>query len=208
MEDLLHLYAQPDDPHQPVICFDERPCQLVEDVVVPLPMEPGKPQREDAEYRRNGTGCIFLAFDPQRGQRVVQVRKRRTKVDYAHFMQEVVEQHYPDVEAIRLVQDNLNTHSAAAFYEAFPPEQAFALAQKFDPHYTPKKGSWLNMAEIEFAALAKQCLDRRIGDLETLAREVQAWAQHRNDRQVTVRWHFTTKEAREKFQKHYPVTQN
>jgi hypothetical protein len=204
MEDILHLYEQPYDPKHPLICFDERPCQLLEHVVVPLPMQPGKPQREDYEYRRNGTCCIFLAFEPLTGYRVIQVRERRTKIDYGHFMQELVEQRYPKAESIRLVQDNLNTHSPASFYEAFAPDVAFHLAQRFDYHYTPKKGSWLNMAEIELAALAKQCLNRRIGDRHTLADEARAWEQQRNAMRATVRWRFTTQEARVKFAKHYP----
>jgi len=208
MEDVLHLYEQPYDPNHPVVCFDERPCQLIGDVVMPLPMEPGKPRREDHEYQRHGTCCLFLAFEPLTGQRVVQVRKQRTKGDYAQFMQELLEQQYPQAESIRLVQDNLNTHAPSSFYEAFPAEEAFRLARKLEPHYTPKKGSWLNMAEIELAALTKQCLDRRIGDMQTLANEVQVWQQKRNEIRATVRWSFTKNDARKKFQKHYHAIQN
>ncbi len=203
MEDVLTLYEQPYDPKRPVICFDERPCQLIGDVVRPLPMAPGNPQREDDAYRRKGTCCLFAAFEPHTGRRVIQVRARRTKGDDAQFRRELVDRHAPQAQVIRLVQDNLNTHSAGSFYEAFPPDVAFRLAQQFEYHYTPKKGSWLNMVELELAALTKQCLDRRIGDLPTLTKEVRAWVRHRNRRRATVRWQFTTHEAREKFQRHY-----
>jgi DDE superfamily endonuclease len=202
MEDVLTLYEQPYDPQHPQVCVDERPRQLIEDVLVPLPPEPGKPRREDHEYQRNGTCCLFLAFEPLTGKRIIQVRPQRTEVDYAQFMKAVIAEHYPQAEALRLVQGNLNTHSPASFYGAFPAAEAFALAQKLEPHYTPKKGSWLNMAEIELAALAKQCLDRRIGDMETLAKEVHAWERKRNALRATVRWSFTLDAAREKFRRH------
>jgi DDE superfamily endonuclease len=164
MEDVLHQYALPDDPLRPLLCFDERPCQLLGDVLVPLPMKPGRPRRNDYEYERQGTCCVLLAFDPHRGFRYLEVRPRRTAVDYAQFMQTLVQRYYPTADCIRLVQDNLNTHTPGAFYQVLPPGQAFEFAQKFELHYTPKKGSWLNMAEIELAALSKQCLDRRIAD--------------------------------------------
>jgi hypothetical protein len=204
MEDVLHLYAQPYDPTHPLLCVAERPCQLLEDVLVPLPLQPGRPRREDHEYQRKGTCCLFLAFEPLTGRRFIEVRQQRTKVEYAHFLRAVLAEHYPQAEAIRLVQDNLNTHSPASFYDAFPAAEAFALARKLEPHYTPKKGSGLNMAEIELAALAKQCLDRRIGDRETLAKEVRAWERKRNALRATVRWSFTKDAAREKFRRHYP----
>jgi hypothetical protein len=164
MEDVLEQYARPDDPLHPLICYDERPCQLLGDVLVPLPMQPGRPVRYDYEYERNGTCCVLLAFEPHTGFRYVQVRARRTAVDYAQFMQDLVRLHYPLVDRIRLVQDNLNTHTPGSFYQILPPEAAFQFAQRFELHYTPKKGSWLNMAEIEFAALATQCLARRIAE--------------------------------------------
>jgi hypothetical protein len=168
MEDVLHQYQLPYDPQHPLLCFDERPCFLLEDVGGILPMSPGKAKRQHYEYQKNGACCVFLAFEPQTGFRYVEVRDRRTAVDYAAFMQTRLACHYPQVESIRLVQDNLNTHTPGAFYEVLPPAQAFALAQQFESHYTPKKGSWLNMAEIEFAALSKQCLARRIPGVEGL----------------------------------------
>lgn len=206
MENILHLYGLPYDPKRPLVCFDERPCQLIEDVLVPLPMEPGKTKREDYHYKRNGVCTVFIAFEPLTGRRVVQVRQRRTKKDYAEFMQELAESHYPSAEKILLVQDNLNTHSPGSFYEAFDPDEAFALAQRFEMHYTPIKASWLNMVEIELSILSKQCLDRRIGDLDTLEREVLAWAQRRNDQHATIHWQFTQTKARDKFKRYYPET--
>jgi hypothetical protein len=208
MEDVLHEYAQPYDPLRPLICFDERPCQLIGDIIVPIPMKPGKLKREDYEYKRNGTCCVLLAFEPHTGFRYVQVRERRTAVDYAQFMKYFVDLHYPAAECIRLVQDNLNTHTPGSFYEVFPPEEAFNLAQKFELHYTPKKGSWLNMAEIEFSALSKQCLDRRIPDIETLEKETLAWAEKRNKKCKTVNWKFTKNNAREKLKNKYPMSSN
>jgi hypothetical protein len=207
MEDLLDLYEQPYDPKHPVICFDERPCQLIDDVIVPIPMKPGKPQRNDYEYRRNGTCCILIAFEPKTGKRIIQVSKHRTKADYAYFMKGLAKQH-PDAEYIPLVQDNLNTHTAGSFYSVFPSQDAFELAKKFEFHYTPIKGSWLNMVEVEISALSRQCLDRRIGDIEKLAYEVGAWERERNGKKVTVRWQFTKEIARDKFQRHYLNIQN
>lgn len=204
MEDVLDLYEQPYDPKRPKLCVDERPCQLIEDVLVPIPLQPGQSKREDYEYKRNGTCCIFIAFEADRGRRFLQVRERRTKVDYAHFMKELAQVHYTDAECLRVVQDNLNTHTPASFYEALAPEPAFELAHRFELHYTLKKGSWLNMAEIELSALAKQCLDRRIGDIGTLEKEATAWADQRNDQQITVQWKFTKNDARKKFANKYP----
>ncbi len=171
-------------------------------------MEMRKPQQEDYEYERKGPCCIFVAFEPHTGQRFIQERKRRTRVDYAQFMKELVEKYYPEAEGVRLVQDNLNTHSAGSFYEAFPPEETFALAQKFEYHYTPKKGSWLNMAEIELPVLAKRCLDRRIGYRGRLAQELGVSKEERTRMKATVRWRFTKKEARVKFHKFYHVVEN
>jgi hypothetical protein len=208
MEDILDQYARPYDPRQPLLCYDERPCQLLGDVLLPLPMEPGKPQRVDYEYERQGTCCVLLAFEPQTGFRYVQVRARRTAVDYAHFLHALVRQHYPRVERVRLVQDNLNTHMPGSFYHVWPPAKAFTFAQRFELHYTPKKGSWLNMAEMEFAALAKQCLDRRIPDQATLEREVCAWAHARNQARKTVQWTFTQTRAREKLKSKYSMIKN
>ena len=208
MEEVLDLYAQPYDPLRPVVCFDERPCQLLGDVLVPIPMKPGRAKRQDYEYERKGTCCIFLAFEPLRGWRFLQVRKQRTAVDYAAFMKELVDTYYPVVDRIRLVQDNLNTHTPGSFYQALSPQEAFEWAQTFELHYTPIKGSWLNMAEIEFSALSRQCLDRRIGDMETLEQEAMLWSHKRNKARKTVRWQFTKTDARRKLQKKYPMFQN
>jgi hypothetical protein len=207
MENILRLYALLYDPKRPLICFDERPCQLIGDVLVPLPMEPGKPQREGYQYKRNGVCTVFMAFEPLSGRRFIQVHAQRTKKNYAEFMQWLAAQ-YPEAEKIVLVQDNLNTHNPGSFYQAFAPEVAFALAQRFEMHYTPIKASWLNMVEIELSVLSKQCLDRRIGDIETLEREVLAWAQQRDEQRATIQWQFTQVKARDKFKKFYPVSQN
>jgi len=184
MEDILAQYQLPYDARHPLICFDERPCFLIGEVGALLPMSPGKAKRYHYEYERKGACCVLLAFEPHTGFRYVEVRERRTAVDYAAFMQTLLARHYPQAEAIRLVQDNLNTHTPGAFYEVLPASEAFALAQRFAPHYTPKKGSWLNMAEIEFAALSKQCLDRRVPDQAALRREVLAWAEQRNEERI------------------------
>jgi len=208
MEDILDQYARPYDPQQPLLCYDERPCQLLGEVLVPLPMEPGRPQRVDYEYERQGTCCVLLAFEPHTGFRYVQVRTRRTAVDYAHFLHALVRRHYPHVERVRLVQDNLNTHTPGSFYQVWSPAKAFAFAQRFEWHYTPLKGSWLNMAEIEFAALAKQCLDRRIGDQSRLESEVLAWTRKRNQARKTVNWTFTQTTAREKLKRKYSTIKN
>ena len=207
MEDVLDLYEQPYDPKRPVICFDERPCQLIGDAIIPIPIKPGSPKKEHYEYIQNGTCCIFLAFEPRAGKRIVCVKERRTKVDYADFMKMLVH-HYPDAETILLVQDNLNTHTAGSFYEALSAEEAFELAKRFEFHYTPKKGSWLNMAEIELSALSKQCLDRRIEGMKKLDDEVNAWEYERNSIGATVRWRFNKDNARVKLQRHYLNLQN
>ena len=202
MEDVLDLYEQPYDPKHPVICFDERPCQLIGDAIIPIPIKPGSPKKEHYEYIRNGTCCVFLAFEPLAGKRLICVKERRTMVDYADFMRLLADQ-YPEAETILLVQDNLNTHMAGSFYNALPPDDAFQLGRRFEYHYTPKKGSWLNMAEIELSALSKQCLDRRIADMKRLIDEVSAWEQERNAIGATVRWRFNKDNARVKLQRHY-----
>ena len=208
MEKILDLYEKPYDPKYPLVCFDERPCQLIDDVVAPIAMKPGRSKREDYHYKRNGVCSVFIAFEPLRGHRITHTRKRRTKKDYAHFMKELAEKHYPDAEKIILIQDNLNTHSPGSFYEIFKPEEAFALAERFDMHYTPKKASWLNMVEIELSILSKQCLDRRIGDMNTLDSEMTAWTKQRNDQRATVQWRFTKNDARVKLQKFYDINQD
>jgi hypothetical protein len=171
-------------------------------------MKPGRAKRHDDEYERKGTCGILLAFEPLRGWRFVQVREQRTAVDYAAFMQALVETSYPAVDRIQLVQDNLNTHTPGAFYHAFAPQEAFAWAQKFTLHYTPLKGSWLNRAEIELSVLSRQCLDRRIGDMETLEKEAMIWSSNRNKARKTARWKCTKNDARRKLQKKYPMLQN
>lgn len=203
MEDVLHQYEQPYDPLRPLLCFDERPCFLLEQVGGLIPMSPGKAKRYHYEYQKKGSCCVLLAFEPHIGLRYLEVRDRRTAVDYAQFMQTLAEQYYPQAQVIRLIQDNLNTHTPGAFYEVLPPSQAFALAQRFEVHYTPVKGSWLNMAEIEFAALSKQCLDRRLPDVPRLRQEVLAWADNRNLEGRTVNWTFAQIDARDKMKQHY-----
>jgi hypothetical protein len=208
MEDVLDVYEQPYDFLRPVVCFADRPCQLLGDVLVPIPMKPGRTKRQDYEYERKGTCCILLAFEPLRGWRFIQVRKQRTAVDYAAFMKELGETYSPAVDRIQLVQDNLNTHTPGSFYQALPPQDAFEWARKFTLPYTPRKGSWLNMAEIELSALSRQCLDRRIGAMETWAKEAMLWSNNRNQARKTVRWKFTKNSARRKLQKKYPLFQN
>ena len=207
MEDVLDLYEEPYDPKKPVICVDERPCQLIGDVVAPIPMKPGSPKKVDYQYERKGTCNIFIAFEPLTGWRYIEVREHRTKMDYAEFMDKVSE-HYPDVEVMRVVQDNLNTHTPGSFYERFDAQKAWCLKNRFEFHPTPKKGSWLNMVEIELSVLSKQCLDRRIGDMETLCREAKAWEEDRNRRKAKVNWRFTTNDARVKLERHYPAIEN
>jgi hypothetical protein len=207
MEDVLGQLALPYDPVRPLIYFDERPCFLREEAGAILPLSPGKAKRYHYEYKKQGSCCVFLAFEPHTGFRYVEVRERRTAMDYAEFMKTLSRKHYPQVRKIRLVQDNLNTHTPGSFYVALPAAEAFALAEKFEPHYTPKKGSWLNMAEIEFAALSKQCLDRRIPDADTLGREVLAWTNKRNLEKKTVHWQFSQTDARNKMQRHYKKIQ-
>jgi len=204
MEKLLALYALPYDPLRPLWCFDERPCQLIGDTLVPLPVEPGKPQRRNYEYERHGVGAVLLAVQPHTGRCFVQVRQQRTARDYAEFMAAFVAAHGPAGGTLVLVQDNLNTHTPAAFYQTFAPEQAFALMQRLEMHYTPKKASWLNMAEIQLSILAKQCLDRRIPALAPLEQEVVAWVTQRNQQPVPIQWQFTPELARLKFKRFYP----
>ncbi|ABK14755.1 transposase [Methanothrix thermoacetophila PT] len=207
MEDVLDVYEQPYDPKRPVICFDERTCQLLGDTIVPIPMKPGSPRKEHYEYERNGTCCVFMAFEPLAGRGIVSVRERRTKIDYAEFMVDLANQ-YPDAEKIIVVQDNLNTHTMGSFYDAMPPDDAFKLAKQFEFNYTPKKGSWLNMAEIELSALSKQCLDRRIPDINKLRDEINIWQQERNAIRATVQWKFSKDNARAKLKRHYNTVKN
>ena len=205
MEDILAQYERPYDPAWPLVCFDERPCFLLEATGGILPMSPGQAKREHHEYTKNGACCVLLAFEPHTGLRYLEVRARRTGVDYAEFMQTLLEVYYPQAKGVRIVQDNLNTHTPGTFYEVLPAADAFALAQRFDMHYTPKRGSWLNMAEIEFAALARQCLNRRLPTQAALEREAVAWMEQRNEKGVTVEWTFAHTKAREKLKRHYDL---
>lgn len=207
MEKVLDIYEQPYDARRPVICFDERPCQLIGDVLVPIPVKSGQELRQDYHYKRNGTCVVLLANEPLTGKRIVNVRERKTKQDYAEFIKQVA-QTYRHADKIILVQDNLNTHNPSSFYEAFSAKEAFELTQRFEMIYTPKKASWLNMAEIEFSALSKQCLDRRIAEMPALAKEVYAWSKQRNQKRITITWQFTKNKAREKFQRFYRTIKN
>ncbi len=202
MEDVLYLYNLPLDEARPVVCFDELPVQLLGEVVAPLPMKAGKPKRFDYEYARQGTCSLLVAFEPLTGRRYVETSRQRTKADYCRFMQRVNAM-FAAAEKIVLVQDNLNTHNASSFYENLPPADAFALAHRFEMHYTPKKGSWLNMAELELSALSRICLSRRIPSIEELDREVQAIVKERNELQIKVEWQFSINQAREKLGRHY-----
>jgi hypothetical protein len=205
MEDVLAVYQRPLDPACPVICMDETSKQLVGETRVSLPVAPGQPQREDYEYTRQGVANLFLFSEPLTGWREVQVTERRTRADWAEAMRQLSDQYYPLAERITIVLDNLNTHGPASFYEAFTPEEAQRLTERFEFHYTPKHGSWLNMAEIEFSVLSRQCLDRRIDNAETLRNETQAWQQKRNAASKTIDWQFTTAQARTKLKRLYPV---
>ena len=203
MEDVLLVYSQPRLAGRARICFDERPCQLLENVVKALPVKPGKVAKEDNEYVRQGTAVVLLAYDLDSGQRYTQVRQQRTKADYADFVQAVIGLHYTDYDYVDLVQDNLNTHKYGSFYEHLPVAQARVLSRKLVFHFTPKHGSWLNMAEIEFSALARQCLNRRIGSIDELARQVGLWTTERNDQSVRVHWSFTVGSAEDKLKRWY-----
>lgn len=192
------VYSQPTISGRARICFDERPCQLLDDVIAALPVQPGKVAREDNEYVRKGTCVVLLAYDLDTGKRYTQVRQQRTKADYAKFMHEVISVHYAQIESIDLVQDNLNTHKYGSFYEHLPLAQARTLSRKLMFHFTPKHGSWLNMAEIEFSVLARQCLNKRIGSLDELSNQVGLWTTERNERAVKVHWSFTVAAAETK----------
>jgi transposase len=204
MEDVLAVYQRPYDPLRPQVCMDETSKQLVSEVTPPLPLGPGQVERVDYEYERQGVANLFLVSEPLTGQRHVQVTARRTKQDWAYLMKALVDVWYPWAITIVLVMDNLNTHVAAALYETFAPAEARRILEKLEIHYTPKHGSWLNMAEIEFSILGRQCLDRRIESQEALLREVIAWEQERNEKSIRVDWRFTSKDARIKLKHLYP----
>jgi uncharacterized small protein (DUF1192 family) len=204
MEDVLDVYHRPRDLECPVVCLDETSKQLVAETRVPMPAKPGRPARHDYEYERNGTANLFMLFAPLEGWRHVEVTDRHTAVDYAHLLRAVSDEWFPNVPKIALVQDNLNTHKPASLYEAFPAEEARRLVERFEWHYTPKHGSWLNMAEIELSVLSTQCLDRRIPDKALLTEEVAAWEAERNNKRAKADWQFTTADARVKLKRLYP----
>ncbi len=204
MEDVLELYEEPLDPSRPVVCLDEKSKELHEEVRPVLPAQKGKPQRVDYEYKRNGTANLFVLVEPKAGFRHLKVTQRRTAVDYAYFIKWLVDEAYPRAEIIRVVQDNLNTHKPASLYEAFEPAEARRLLRKLEFHYTPKHASWLNMAEIEISVFERQCLNRRLGDEQTLIKEVAALEVERNARQATINWQFNCEKARTKLQRLYP----
>jgi hypothetical protein len=204
MEDVLEVYQRPFDPQRPVICMDEASKQLVAEVRQPLPPEPGKPLRYDCEYERRGTCNIFMFCEPLRGWRHVRVTQRRTRVDWAFALRALLDEEYRDVERVVLVMDNLNTHSPSSFYEAFAPQEARRLTERLEIHYTPKHGSWLNIAECELSVLGRQCLARRIDDGQRLANETTAWERDRNAKANQVNWQFRTDDARIKLRRLYP----
>jgi hypothetical protein len=204
MEDVLEVYKRPYDSGRPVVCLDETSKQLIGEVRKPVPAVPGQVAHYDNEYVRNGVANLFMIFEPLAGRRDVQVTDRRTKKDYAQCLRKLSDELYPDAEVIVLVQDNLNTHSPASLYEAFPPAEAKRLAERFEFHYTPKHGSWLDMAEIELGILGRQCLSRRIENIDTLQKETKAWERSRNQAEAKVNWQFTTADARIKLRRLYP----
>jgi hypothetical protein len=206
MEDVLEVYSRPYDPARPVVCMDEKPYQLLSEAREPILAEPGGVEKVDSEYKRRGTCSIFIFAEPLAGWRYVEAFERRTKIDWAQRVKWVLDNQYPDAEKVVLVMDNLNTHVISSLYEAFPPEEAFRLAQRLEIHYTPKHGSWLDIAEIELSALAAQCLgNRRIPSIEILNKELLAWETRRNANHKGVDWHFTTADARIKLKRLYPA---
>jgi transposase len=207
MEDVLDVYKRPYDPKCPLICMDEMPKQLLADLREPIAVGPGYSARSDYEYQRNGVADLFMLFEPLQGKRHIQVEKQRRRIEWAEVMKYLADEVYPEADIIVVVMDNLNTHTPAAFYQTYEPEEARRLVQRFEFHFTPKHGSWLNMAEIELSALARQCLDRRLPDIETVLREVQAWQDQRNSEVVKVHWQFTTADARIKLRHLYPKIQ-
>jgi hypothetical protein len=204
MEQVLDVYKCPYNKDFPVVCMDESPKQLIKETKTPIAMKPGQELRQDFEYERCGVSNIFMVSEPLKSRRHVKVTQRRTKVDWAILIKEIADIHYKDAVKIRLVMDNLNTHKPSALYEAFPPEEAKRIWDRFEFIYTPKHGSWLNMAEIELNVLMGQCLNRRIDNLETMKEEVEAWQTHRNNKDAKINWQFTTKDARIKLKRLYP----
>jgi hypothetical protein len=207
MEDVLDVYKREYNKDFPVVCMDETSKQLTKETRVIIPMQTGKPERYDTEYERNGTVNIFVGVEPLKGKRKLKVTDQRKKTDWAHFIKELVDVDYADAEKIVLVMDNLNTHNGSSLYEAFKPDEAKRILDRLEIHYTPKHGSWLNIAEIELSHLSRQCLDRRIADKETITREIRAWCKKRNEEESTVNWQFTTSDARIKLKRLYPDLQ-
>jgi hypothetical protein len=205
MEDVLEVYHRPHDPDRPVVCLDETSKQLIAETRVPIPAKPGHPKRYDYEYQRNGTANLFMMFAPLEGWRHVEVTDRHTAVDYAQILKDLSDKHFPNVSQIVLVQDNLNTHKPASLYEAFPAAEARRLVERFEWHYTPKHGSWLDMAESELGVVSSHCLDRRIADKQTLIEEVAAWEDDRNKNHARGDWQFTAADARIKLKRLYPT---
>ena len=206
MEEVLDIYKKPYDSKYPVICMDESSKQLIKEVREPLPMKPGGMEKFDTEYERNGTVSIFMAFEPLQGLRFTKITEQRTRIDWAYYIREIVDsKQYKDAEKIIFVMDNLNTHHKSSLYETFEPSEAKRIADRFDIHYTPKHGSWLNMAEIELSHLSRQCLDQRLGEKAVLAEEVKAWTKTRNEKKIIANWQFTTADARVKLRKLYPT---
>jgi len=205
MEDVLEVYTRPHDPSRPLVCLDEASRQLAAETRAPLPMGPGRAARLDCEYRRNGTANLFMLFAPLEGWRHVKVTERRTAVDYAHVLKDLTDTLFPKAGKIILVQDNLNTHTPASLYQAFPAAEARRLVERFEWHYTPKHGSWLNLAESELGVLSSQCLDRRIPDKQILIDEITAWEADRNKNNAGANWRFTTADARIKLKSLYPA---
>jgi hypothetical protein len=205
MEDVLEVYQRPYDEQRPVVCVDEATKQLVADVTPPLPMEPGRPARQDYEYERRGTANLFMVCEPLAGRRRVKITDRRTKADFASLLRDVADEQYPTAEKIVLVMDNLNTHKLSALYTVFSPDEARRLSERFEVHHTPKHASWLNMAECELSVLGRQCLNQRIDSRARLESEVGAWQNPRNQQPVRVDWQFTTDDARIKLKRLYPV---
>jgi hypothetical protein len=208
MEDVLAVYQRPYDANRPVVCLDEQSKQLIRETRTSIPARPGQPERVDYEYERNGTANLFMTFEPLAGRRRVKVTDRRTKVDFAQVIRELVDEQYPKADRVVLVLDNLNTHKLSSLYEAFAPAEARRLIGRLEVHHTPKHGSWLNMAETELSVLGGQCLDRRIGEKEELRVEVAAWEKSRNTAQCRVDWQFTTADARVRLKRLYPSFQN
>jgi len=204
MEDVLDVYTRPYDEDYPLVCMDETSKQQVMEVREPIPSEPGRNRRHDSHYKRNGVSNLFMFFAPLEGWRQVKVTDRRTKVDWAIAMRELVDEHFPNAKKITVVMDNLNTHCPSSLYEAFAPQEAKRILSRFELHYSPKHGSWLNMAEIELSVLGRQCLSRRIPDQQTLRSEVAAWQRERNAKGSTIDWRFTTEDARIKLKRLYP----